>query len=530
MSWIRLADVSKSFDGNVVLREVHLRLSQGDKIGLIGRNGVGKTTLLDLVLGREEADAGTVDITEGVTIGYFSQFSELSGTQTIVEELEGLFADIHAVEKELTDLEVSLDEASDEPSMTRLLARQAALFEQMEALDGWTYQNRIDTVLTTLGFSTSHRDLPVDRLSGGWRNRAALARILLQAPDVLSMDEPTNYLDLDGLRWLESWFQGFRGALIVVSHDRHFLDVVANRIVEIENYHLQEYEGTYTDYVRKKQLRLKTLERQFVHEEELLAYEQEAIADRREAARNPTPHLRRRLANIRKDATPRPVDNIITSIYDNLYVSNDLCRVENLTKAYGPHVVFEDLSLEIHRGDRFAITGPNGCGKTTLLDVLAGVSPPDAGRVWWSKGTRFIYYNQMLAELDPDDTVSHAVNALPDSMAFHAPRRKVNRFLALFQFSEMDLQQKIRTLSGGQRARVALAQCLLSGAAAVILDEPTNHLDLTSTQVMERALVHFPGAVVVVSHDRYFIEKVTHRLLAFEGDGRVRERASLPSG
>ncbi|MGH3489794.1 MAG: ABC-F family ATP-binding cassette domain-containing protein [Actinopolymorphaceae bacterium] len=528
MSEIRLSEVSKRFDGRQVLRDIHLRLGEGDKLGLIGRNGVGKTTLLNLILGREEPDTGTVDVTEGVTLGYFSQFSELSGTESILEVLDTLFTDVHAIEKEQSDLEASLDRTSDESTMTRLLARQATLLDQMNLVDGWTYQHRIDTVLTKLGFPTERRHLPVEQLSGGWRNRAALARILLQAPDVLLMDEPTNYLDLDGLRWLESWLQQFRGALIVVSHDRHFLDVTVNRIVEIENYHLQAYEGNYTDYVRKKQLRIKTLERQFAHEEELLVYEQEGLAERREAAKDPGKTLRRRLANIKKVATPRPVDAIVTSIYSGLQVSNDLCHVENLTKAYGAQILFEDLSFDIHRGDRFAVTGPNGSGKTTLIDVLADAREPDSGRVAWNKGARFVYYNQQLADLDPDDSVGHAVNAMPDSMAFFAPRKKVNRFLSLFQFSELDLQQKIRTLSGGQRARVALAQCLLSGSAVIILDEPTNHLDITSTQVMERALLHFPGAVVVASHDRYFIEKVTDRMLAFESDGKVREWASLP--
>ncbi|WP_020579925.1 ABC-F family ATP-binding cassette domain-containing protein [Actinopolymorpha alba] len=525
MSWIRLVDISKRFDGHQILRNVHFRVGEGDKVGLIGPNGAGKTTVLNLILVRESPDSGTVDITEGISIGYFSQFSELSGDASVLEVLDALFADVHAVEKELADIETALGNVADDSTMSHLLARQAALFEQMEALGGWTYENQIDTVLSRLGFSAELRRLPISQLSGGWRNRAALARILLQAPDVLLMDEPTNYLDVDGLRWLEGWFQKFRGALVAVSHDRHFLNVVANRIAEVENYRLQEYEGNYGDYVRKKQFRLKTLEREFVHEEELLVYEQEALADRREAAKNPGRRLQRRLADIKKDVTPRPVDRIVTDIYNNLYVANDLCRVENVARSYDGRPIFEDVSLEIHRGDRLAIVGPNGSGKSTLLDLLAGIASPDSGRVVWSKGVGFAYYNRLLANLDPQDTVSHAVNALPDSLAFHSPRKKVNRFLSLFRFSELDLNQKIGTLSGGQQARVALAQCLLSGAAVVILDEPTNHLDITSTQVMERALVHFPGAVVVVSHDRYFIDKVCDRTLAFESGGRVREVA-----
>ena len=529
MSLVRLHNVTKGDDDDAVLREVYFRLSRGERVGLIGKNGSGKTTVLKLVLGQEQPDQGTVEVDEGARIGYFSQFSELSGEATILEVLDGLFVDIHAIEEELLEIEVALDDSPQGDDLRRLLNRQAALMDEMDRREGWTYRNRIDTVLTRLGFSDAYRVKPIDQLSGGWRNRAALAVILLEKPDVVLMDEPTNYLDMAGLEWLEEWFRKLRGAAIVVSHDRHFLDAVVNRVVEIESYHFQEYRGGFTQYVREKPLRMKSLERQFVHEEELLALEAEAIADRQEMLKNPSRALKRRLANVKKRAEPRPIDRIVTGIYQGLHVKNDLCRVEAVSKAYSGQVLFRDLTFEVHRQDRIAIVGPNGCGKTTLLKVLVEDETPDSGRIVWSKGTEYIYYNQVFEDLDLKDTVSHSVNAWSDAkgvgLAYRAQRKKVNRFLSLFQFSEMDLTQRIGTLSGGQRARVALALCLLSGASVILLDEPTNHLDMTSTQVMERALVHFPGAVVVVSHDRVFIDKVATRLLVFEGGGRVAEIA-----
>jgi ATPase subunit of ABC transporter with duplicated ATPase domains len=523
MSVVRLLGVDKCYGENPVLRDVFFRLSPGERVGLIGRNGSGKTTVLKLILGQEEPTEGTVDVDEGIAIGYFSQFSELADDVSIVEILEGLFGEIHGIERELAEVNAALGRAPDAEEMERLLQRQAALFEQMERRGGWTYQVKIDTALTRLGFSEAHRTRPIGQLSGGWRNRAALAKILLQEPDVLLMDEPTNFLDIEGLRWLEEWLVSWRGALVVVSHDRHFLDRVVNRIVEIENYHFQEYQGDFTHYVREKPLRLKSLQRQFEHEEELLAYEAEAIADRREAAKDPSKALQRRLANIKKRAAPRPVDRIVTGLYRDLYVPIQLVRVEGLSKTYGEQVLFRDLSFEVQRDDRVAVLGPNGCGKTTLLRVLTQEEAPDAGRVVWAKASFYVYYNQVFEELDLNDTVTHAVNVT--DLGYFAPRKQVNHFLNLLQFSEMDLRQRIGTLSGGQRARVALAKCLLSGAGLIVLDEPTNHLDMTSTQVMERALLHFPGAVVVVSHDRFFIDKVATRLLVFEGKGHVEEVA-----
>ncbi len=523
MSLIRLNNVSKYYDDTPVLREVFFKLSAEERVGLIGKNGVGKTTLLKLILGQEQPTEGGVDLDEGIEIGYFSQFSQLNGEISIVNDLDGLFTDIHALEEELLDVEIAFEENPQGDDLNRLVMRQAELLEKMERRGGWTYENKIDTVLTKLGFSETHRTCPIDQLSAGWRNRAALAKILVQAPDVLLMDEPTNYLDIAGLTWLEGWLHDFQGGLILVSHDRDFLNRVANWIVEIENYHLQTYQGNFTHYVREKPLRLKSLARQFQYEEELLAYEAEAIADREEAAKNPGRALKRRLANIKKRAKPRPVDKIITDVYDTLHVPNNVCRVERVSKAYDGPLLFENLSFEIHRGDRVAVIGPNGCGKTTLLNVLTEDVTPDTGRVSWGKSVGYVYYNQVFEELDPNDTITHAVNIV--GLAYKAPRKKVNRFLSLMQFSEMDLTQRIGTLSGGQRARVALAKALLSGAALIILDEPTNHLDMTSTQVMERALAYFPGAVVVVSHDRFFIDKIATRLLVFKGQGHVQEIA-----
>ncbi len=519
MSLIRLHDVNVRFENSQILREAFFRLETGDRVGMIGKNGSGKTTILKLVLGQVTPDTGTVTLDPGLKVGYFSQFSELNGAATITEVLHGLFGEIKAIEAELAEIDAAIAaDPSGGTDLDRLIERQAALFEDMDRLDGWDYPRRIDTALTTLGFTDAHRVCAIDELSGGWRNRAALAKILLERPDVLLLDEPTNFLDVAGVEWLEAWFRSFTGAAIVVSHDRKFLDAVVTRIIEVENFHLHEYPGNFGEYVVQKQFRLKTLEQQFVHESELLAFEEEGIADRREAAKAASRTLGSQLAHIKKSRTPRPVDTIITEIYGHLHVKDVLCRVEGLGKSYGDKVLFNDLSFEIRRGNRLVVLGSNGSGKTTLLRVLSGEDSADTGEVAWAKGAAMVSYNQVLAELDEADTVSHAVNAMPGSLALTATRKSVNRFLAMFQFSEADLKQKIGNLSGGQRARVAMAQCLLSGASVLLLDEPTNHLDMSSTQVMERALMHFPGAVVVVSHDRFFSDKIANRYLVFGAD------------
>lgn len=519
MSLIRLHDVSVRFENTPVLREAFFRLEPGDRVGLIGKNGSGKTTVLKLVLDQVAPDTGTVSVELGTRVGYFSQFSELNGDATITEVLDGLFAEIKAVEADLAAIDAAIAGDPAATELDRLISRQAGLFEEMDRLDGWDYPRRIDTVLTTLGFDAPHRHCAIDDLSGGWRNRAALAKILLEGPDVLLLDEPTNFLDVAGVEWLENWFRDFKGAAVIVSHDRKFLDAVVTRIIEVENFHLHEYPGNFGEYVIQKQFRLKTLEQQFVHEAELLAFEAEGIADRREAAKAAGRGLGNQLAKIKKSRTPRPVDQIVTEIYGGLHVKDVLCRVEGLGKSYGDKLLFDDLSFEIRKGNRIAVLGANGSGKSTLLKVLTGEEAPDSGEVTWAKGPGFVSYNRMLADLDDGDTVSHAVNALPDSLAFSATKKSVNRFLAMFQFSEADLKQKIGNLSGGQKARVAMAQCLLSGASVLLLDEPTNHLDLSSTQVMERALMHFPGAVVLVSHDRFFTEKIATRRLIFGAPG-----------
>ena len=520
MSLIRLNDVSIRFENTQILREAFFRLEPGDRVGLIGRNGSGKSTILKLILDQVSPDTGEVILEDGIRVGYFSQFSELNGAQTITEVLDDLFVAVKAALAELAaiDTAIALD-SSASAELDRLIGRQGELFEEMDRLDGWDYKRHIDTALTTLGFNEAHRVCAIDELSGGWRNRAALAKIVLEAPDVLLLDEPTNYLDVAGVEWLEAWFKSFRGAAIVVSHDRKFLDAVVTRIIEVENFHLHEYPGNFGSYIVQKQFRLKTLEAQFVHESELLAFEAEGIADRREAAKAESRQLGNQLAHIKKSRTPRPVDQIITEIYGKLHVKDVLCRVDGLAKSYGDKVLFENLSFEVRRGNRIVVLGSNGSGKTTLLRVLTGEERADRGDVAWASGAGVVSYNQILAELDESDTVSHAVNAMPGSLALTATKKSVNRFLTMFQFSEADLKQKIGNLSGGQRARVAMAQCLLSGASVLLLDEPTNHLDMSSTQVMERALVHFPGAVVVVSHDRFFTDKIANRRLVFGSDG-----------
>ncbi len=525
MSLVRIKNVTKKYDDRLVLKEIFFRMGEGDRVGLIGPNGCGKTTLLNLFLGREEPTEGEVELEPNVKIGYFSQFSELDSEASIQEILEDVLGHVKAMMTELEQIEQKMGE--DPEDMDALLARQAELLEKIEHCDGWNWKNKIDTVLSKLGFKEEHRHRQIAQLSGGWRNRAALAKILLEEPDALLLDEPTNYLDVEGMDWLESWIKKFRGAILVVSHDRHFLERIVTRIVELENYHIHEYPGSFAEYVRERKLRLKMIEAQHRHEEELLVYEAEAIDDRKEAAKSPNAWLKRKLANIRKSVQPPPMERIITSIYENLRVSGQLLRIKDLAKSYDGQELFRGLNLTISKGERLAIVGPNGCGKSSLLRIVTGDEEPSAGSVQWlSTGNGFAFsgvsFNHILRDLDPNEMLSKVIGGNYGIVA-SAPRKEVKEFIEMFSFSELDMKQRIGKLSGGQKARVALALCLLSGAGLLILDEPTNHLDLTSTQVMERALAHFPGAVMVVSHDRFFIDKIATRLLIFDGTPGLRQ-------
>jgi ATP-binding cassette subfamily F protein 3 len=513
MSVIRLENVTMKYEESLIFRDIYFRVSQGERVGLIGRNGAGKSTVFKLIMGKEEPTFGKVEIDPQVRIGYFSQFSEMRGSLSVQQELEMCFEQVALIERELQEVGEKLGLVTEDGEMDGLLTRQAELFEQMEHLDGWNVSVEINTVLTKLGFNERSRNQPIDELSGGWRNRAALAKMLIELPDVVLLDEPTNYLDMEGIAWLEQWLYRFNGAIILVSHDRQFIDKVVTRTIEIENYHFQEYEGNYTDYIRKKKMRKKELDRQFEWEEELLLMESEAI-DSRASRKSSKDRLSRQLTDNKKRIEPHPVNVLITDIYERLRFPDKLCEVKQIGQTYDDRQIFQNVSFDIQKEDRLVIVGPNGSGKSTLIKVLTGQEKPEFGEVIWEKGVSYAYFNRMWEELNPKDTVSHAVNTY--GLGLDAPRKKVNKFLSMLQFSEMDLSKVIGNLSGGQKARVALAKCLLSGAAVIILDEPTNHLDLTSIQVMEQALIHFPGAVVTVSHDRFFIDKIGTKMLSFD--------------
>ena len=521
MSVIRMENVTKKYEDTLIFRDIYFRLSKGERIGLIGRNGAGKSTVFKLIMGKEEPTAGKVEVDPQVKISYFSQFSEMSGSLSVQQELEMCFEQVGLIERELADIGEKMGQVTDDVELNQLLERQAELFDQMEHLDGWNVSVEINTVLTKLGFDDRSRNQPVDELSGGWRNRAALAKVLIEQPDVVLLDEPTNFLDLEGLVWLEQWLNRYSGAMILISHDRQFIDRVVTQTIEIENYHFQEYEGNYTDYIRKKKMRKKILDRQFEWEEELLIMESEAI-DTRTQKKSSKDRLSRKLTDMKKRIEPHPVNVLITDIYENLRFPDKLCEVKGIGQTYGDRSIFQNISFDIQKEDRLVIVGPNGSGKSTLIKVLTGQEKPESGEVTWERGVSYAYFNRMWDELNLKDTVSHAVNI--SGLGLNATRKKVNKFLSMLQFSEMDLSKNIGSLSGGQKARVALAKCLLSGAAVIILDEPTNHLDLMSIQVMEQALIHFPGAVITVSHDRFFIDKIATKMLTFHPESGIMEQ------
>lgn len=540
MSIVRLKNLSLAYDTRQLLREVFLKVARGERVALVGANGSGKSTILKLIVRHAiELEQGTrstrlaegyigpdvtgeLDLDQDIKVGYFSQFSQLDGERAIGDILLDTFAEVRGWEAELETIDQAMGEGPEPDAFDKLLERQADLLEWMTQRDGWSYAHTIDTVLTKLGFSAEHRERPVGQLSGGWRNRASLAQILLEEPDLLLLDEPTNYLDVEGIQWLESWIARLPGAVIAVSHDRHFLDAIVSRMVEIQNYRTHEYSGNYADYVYEKAKAAKTLAKEFRHEEELLLFESSTIKSRN-AVKN-AKGLDKAKARIKKGGQTPTVDNVVAAVYGSLHIPQELAEFKNLAASRGGEQLFSGVSFSLVKGDRVAILGRNGCGKSTLLQVLMGELEPDEGEVKWRSGVRFSDFVRVLDELDPKERLFHCAMAAPQQfLASHEmpTQKSVVRFLKMLGFSENDMQLRVGTLSGGQKARLALAWCLTSGPAVLIADEPTNHLDMRSAQIMERALVKFPGAVLTVSHDRFFLDKVAKKLLVFGEDGKV---------
>ena len=514
---VSLHDVTKSFGSEVIFSGVTAKIEDHDRIGLVGPNGTGKTTLLRVICGELEPDDGPGEIARGsdLSIGYQKQNCGLTFEGTIWQEMQSVFADVYALERRMKELQGQMA-AGNSPALAEEYRRTEDAFL---ARDGYQIEVKIKTVLTGMGFAEHGFDKCVDKLSGGEQTRLAIAKLLLEAPSLLILDEPTNHLDFATLNWLEDYLSGYKGALLVVSHDRYFLDKLCNKIWELEDTALWEYKGNYTAYTKQREeqdaRQKKLYEQQQAERAKLedyvarnlvrasttkMAQSRQKMLERLEPVGKP----RRRLKppKIRLEFETEPVKDVLT--------------VENLTIAVGSgekeRVLLSGAEFNIQRGDKVAIIGPNGSGKTTLLRALLSAQPPVTGRISWGRGVKRSYYDQGSDHLDQSLTVMDTMwKAYP--RMYETPLRTA---LGAMGLTGEDAYRLVGQLSGGERARLKLAMICLAGSNVLVLDEPTNHLDLPSKEVLQQALSEYEGTLIIVSHDRYLLDRVPNRIFAIE--------------
>ncbi len=517
MAAIRLQDVSKQFGGQVVLRDVTLDLYPGQIAALVGANGSGKTTLFRIVAGELAPDTGTRRVARGVELGYLPQEPDLPPQATLRAAVGAAFADLLTLEQRLQALGRRIAAEHDAPHAAELMAEYDKLAARFDAAGGYLFEQRLSEVLSGLGFSAADGDLPVAALSGGQKGRAALARLLLRDAQFLLLDEPTNHLDIDAVRWLEKFLAGHRGGALIVSHDRYLLDRVAARVIELDGGRVRSYNGNYTTYTQMRALERLTQERQFAQDQAFLAKERDYIArygagQRARQARGRQTRLARRLA-AGELTTARPGEHhtVRLNFGDAARgpAGRELIRVAGLTKRFGARTLFTNLSLAVCAGQRLGITGPNGTGKTTLLRIILGRVPADAGTVYVNPAVRIGYFAQEAEDLDPQRTVVEEICAVRSDFR----ERDARHYAARFLFTGDDPFKRVGQLSGGEQSRVRFMKLMLAAPELLILDEPTNHLDIPAREVLEEALDDFPGTIVTVSHDRYFLDRVVDRLL-----------------
>ena len=505
--------ISKSFGENVIVTEGSFHIEDHEKAALVGANGAGKTTLFKMIVGELPSDEGEVILTKGKTLGYLAQHQDMVSKSTIYEEVKLAKADLIAMEQQIRDIELELKHLEGEALSSRLETyhRLTAAFERE---NGYAYESEIAGVLKGLGFHENDFSKPVSTLSGGQKTRVSLGKLLLTKPDILLLDEPTNHLDLNSIAWLETYLLNYPGAVLIVSHDRYFLDKVVTKVLEIEMGKLMTYLGNYTDYAAKKRQLMDARLKEYLNQQQEIRHHEAVIEKLRSFNREKSIKRAESREKMLEKITPLEKPAVMnTEIHLTLEPSrvsgNDVLAVEHLSKAFPGQMLFSDVNFEIKRGEHIAVIGDNGTGKTTLLKILNQVIPADSGTFTLGTNVEIGYYDQ-------EHHVLHMEKTIFDEISDDYPdltNTKIRNMLAAFLFTGDDVFKRIGDLSGGERGRVSLAKLMLSRANFLILDEPTNHLDIDSKEILEKALNDYTGTLLYVSHDRYFINQTASRIL-----------------
>ena len=505
--------ISKSYGTDVILSEVSFHVNEREKAAIVGINGAGKSTLLKIIMGEETADEGSVVFSADATVGYLAQHQDLTSERSIYEELLQVKEDVTALDSQMRELEARMRGLTGE-ALEKALDTYARLNHEFEQKNGYAYKSELTGVLKGLGFTEEDFDKPIHTLSGGQKTRVFLGKLLLTKPDLILLDEPTNHLDMNSIAWLENFLRNYTGAVVIVSHDRYFLDRVVTKVIEIEQTHARVFEGNYTAYSEKKAMLRDALIRQYRNQQREIKHQEEVITKlksfNREKSIKRAESREKMLAKI--EVLDRPVfDDASMSLTLEPYIESgkDVLSVQNLSKSFGSLRLFSGVNFEIRRGERVAVIGSNGTGKTTLLKILNGLTEADSGQIRLGAKVEIGYYDQEQQVLHMDKTLFDELqDTYPDM-----DNTRVRNVLASFLFTGDDVFKRVGDLSGGERGRVSLAKLMLSEANFLILDEPTNHLDILSKEILESALNRYTGTVLFVSHDRYFINRTATRIL-----------------